>query len=125
MSETASLLAEHRIVYESDGDYGEMSWVECSCGDEYPTTPPEADESDHRAHVAAIIDAHFAERERALVERHEVVYASPNGLEVVCACGSVLSIYGLTRTIASIFGQHITDSRRAALARPATEGEHG
>ena len=39
---------------------------------------------------------------------HRIVYERCH--EAVCSCGSVLSIYGLTRTIASVFAEHLRTS---------------
>ena len=40
---------------------------------------------------------------------HHIVYES--GLEAVCSCGSHLSIYGLPRSIASVFAEHVRRTR--------------
>ena len=61
------VLEEHQPVFESDGDYGEMQWVECSCGDEY-FVDTDADEATHRAHVADRLRAAGVTREEARAE---------------------------------------------------------
>ena len=61
------VLEEHQPVFESDGDYGEMQWVECSCGDEY-FVDTDADEATHRAHVADRLRAAGVTREEAQAE---------------------------------------------------------
>jgi hypothetical protein len=44
-----------------------------------------------------------------MADDHRIVYES--GFEAVCCCGTHLSIYGLTRSIASVFAQHIRNSK--------------
>jgi len=44
---------------------------------------------------------------------HAVAY-QPHGLpEIVCSCGAALSGYGLTASLASLFGQHLATVRKA------------
>lgn len=49
-----AVLEAHLPVFCSDGDYGEMQWVECSCEDEY-YVDTDAGEIEHRAHLADAI----------------------------------------------------------------------
>lgn len=60
------ILEAHGIVWESNGDYGDIAWVECDCstnnGDDAWTGDGE---SDHRAHVAEVLEKHMQEREAA------------------------------------------------------------
>lgn len=62
------------------------------------------------------IDALTAERDEARAQvaavraRHEV--AHEHGMELVCSCGVLLSNYGLTRTLHSLWAEHLG---RAAL----------
>lgn len=64
------ILEVHQLIWESDGDYGERNWTECSCsnhsfGDDYWTGD---DESDHRAHAAEVLDKHMTEREAVALD---------------------------------------------------------
>ncbi len=49
-----ALLARHEASYQSDGDYGELQWVECSCGSDQPEDT-DGYGSGFRAHLAAEI----------------------------------------------------------------------
>lgn len=63
------ILEAHEIVWQSCGDYGETVWVECECstanGDDAWTGDGE---SDHRAHVAEVLEQHMQEREACALE---------------------------------------------------------
>jgi hypothetical protein len=49
------VLAGHRIVFQSDGDYGELQWIECTCDYEQRDNWTGDTEADHDAHVAAVL----------------------------------------------------------------------
>lgn len=128
MSETASLLAPHllpaRCAVSKDGEY--RAWVRCRCGwesedmPEMGSTPVYA--ATHAAHLAAIIDAHFAERERALVERVTKVAVEMHARAKAFSNTGIGDAYANATSF--ICGALDIDNP-PALARPATEGEHG
>lgn len=68
--DTVTLLGEHEFQLDGVGESHLPQRVSCTCGRWRASAKslPDAHEA-HRAHVAAALDAHYAERERAAAEK--------------------------------------------------------
>lgn len=75
--------------------------------------------------IAAKVEVDDLRARLAKVEAdHRVIWERPGGNpEIVCSCGAHLSVYGLTRSLASVFAEHVRTIRTAALANPDAAGE--
>lgn len=51
----ASLLAEHAESPQCDGDYGEMQWLECSCGADWDEPEGSEYRAGYERHVAEVL----------------------------------------------------------------------
>lgn len=78
----------------------------CTCG----WRGPWGSRFRHQAKV--ILAAHLTDVEarlKAVEAEHRVIHQA--GAELVCFCGAHLSVYGLTRSLAAVFAQHVREAR--------------
>lgn len=71
--------------------------------------------------LATRLAAATGARDADVAARHEVVHE--HGTELVCSCGTLLSNYGLTRTLHSLWAEHIATRQAIKGCQSASRGE--